>query len=191
VRYCEQLFQISDKRLSCFISPMGPFLDPGSRGFEEPERYGYRQFARTLEEHCRCLVQPSWKNILSYETAWMDREEIVAATYDAGEALNALKLRYGRINPAQGQAVAARIAQSRDLKEQLDRLEQGGVPDPAALAALQGEIHAFSVSTVCDKRELFWRRHVLNLRLRGLLAMVVGYLADQLRRVVRRVPARP
>ena len=25
-----------------FISPLAPFLDPGSRAFEEPERYGYR-----------------------------------------------------------------------------------------------------------------------------------------------------
>lgn len=185
VRYCEHLFQISDKRLSCFISPMGPFLDPGSQGFEEPARYGYRQFARTLEEHRQLLVQPSWKQILSYETAWMDREEIVAATYDAGEALNALKMRYGRIDPAQGRAVAARIRQSRDLKQQLDRLEQGGAPDPAALAALQGEIHAFSVSTVCDKRELFWRRHVVNFRLLGILDMIGGYLADLLRRGVQ------
>src|SRR5262249_18526766 len=32
--YCEHLFEISDRRLSCFISPMGPFLDPGSRVFE-------------------------------------------------------------------------------------------------------------------------------------------------------------
>jgi len=24
-------------RRSCFISPLGPFLDPGSRGFEAPE----------------------------------------------------------------------------------------------------------------------------------------------------------
>lgn len=188
VRYCEHLFQISDKRLSCFISPMGPFLDPGSRGFEEPARYGYRQFARTLEEHRQLLVQPSWKQILSYETAWMDREAIVAATYDAGEALNALKMRYGRIDAAQGQAVAARIAQGRALKQQLDRLEQGGAPDPGLWAALQGEIHAFSVSTVCDKRELFWRRHLVNFRLRGILWMVGGYLVGLLRRLRRRTP---
>ena len=41
VDYCERLFQLGDARLSCYISPMGPFLDPGSRGFEEPARFGY------------------------------------------------------------------------------------------------------------------------------------------------------
>ena len=61
VDYCERLFQLGDKRLSCFISPMGPFIDPGSRGFEEPERFGYRLFAHTLEEHRRLLVQPTWE----------------------------------------------------------------------------------------------------------------------------------
>jgi hypothetical protein len=187
VRYCEHLFQSSDARLSCFISPMGPFLDPGSRGFEEPERYGYRQFARTLEEHRQRLVQPSWKEILSYETRWMDRDEIVAATYDAGEALNALKLRYGRIDPAHGQAVARRIAQSRALQEQLDRLGQDVQSDAAALRALRGEIHTYSVSTVCDKRELFWRRHLINFKPQGILGMVLAYARDLARRVTRRL----
>jgi len=48
VDYCEHLFQVGDRRLSCYISPMGPFLDPGSRGFEEAERFDYRLSARTL-----------------------------------------------------------------------------------------------------------------------------------------------
>ncbi len=109
ITWCEHLFQISDARLSCFISPMGPFLDPGSRAFEAPEQFGYHLFARTLEEHRRLLVQPSWKQILSYETEWMSRDAMVAVTYDAAEALNDLKLRYGRIGQAQGEAVAARI----------------------------------------------------------------------------------
>jgi hypothetical protein len=173
IRYCEHLFQNSDKRLSCFISPMGPFLDPGSRGFEEPERFGYRLFARTLEEHRQLLVQPSWKRILNYETQWMSRSELVEVTYDAAEALNALKLRYGRIDKAHGQEVARRISHARTLKDRLDALDQDGEPDPEALRVLQGDIYAFSVSTVCDKRELFWRRHLVNFKPLGILRMVL------------------
>jgi hypothetical protein len=37
VDYCEHLFRFGDKRLQAFISPMGPFLDPGSQIFEDPE----------------------------------------------------------------------------------------------------------------------------------------------------------
>jgi B12-binding domain/radical SAM domain protein len=104
IEYCGHLFQLGDKRLSCFISPMGPFIDPGSRGFEEPDRFGYRLFARTLEEHRQLLVQPSWEHILNYETKWMSRRELVDATYDAAERLNELKVRYGRLSRRRGRS---------------------------------------------------------------------------------------
>ena len=75
IDYCEDLLKRfgKDGRLAPFISPLAPFLDPGSRGFEDPEEHGYQLFARTLEEHRRLLVAPSWKYVLNYETQWMDR----------------------------------------------------------------------------------------------------------------------
>jgi B12-binding domain/radical SAM domain protein len=178
VHYCEHLFQLADRRLSCFISPLGPFLDPGSAGFEEPERLGYRLFARTLAEHRRLLVQPSWQRILNYETRWMTREQLLAATYDAGEALNRLKLRYGRIDRTPGETVARRIAQARTLKARLDRLPADAT---AQQKHLRGEIYAFSVSTVCDKRELFWRRHLVNFRTLAILRIALAWLREQMR----------
>ncbi len=162
IAYCETLFQMTDKRLSCFISPMGPFLDPASRVFESPEAYGYRLFAHTLEEHRQQLVQPSWVQILNYETEWMTRDEMAAVTYDAGEALNALKLRYGRIAQAQGEAVARHIHDARELSARLEAAKESSTSDSEAEARLMGEVNAFSVSTVCDKTELFWSRQILN-----------------------------
>ena len=46
IDYCEELLKRfgKDGRLSPFISPLAPFLDPGSRGFENPEEHGYRLF---------------------------------------------------------------------------------------------------------------------------------------------------
>lgn len=181
VRYCEHLFQNSDKRLSCFISPMGPFLDPGSRGFEEPERFGYHLFAQTLEEHRQLLIQPSWQHILNYETEWMSREELLSVTYDAAEALNSLKLKYGRIDRVRGQEVALRIKRARELKDRLDAIHHGSETDNGTLQVLLGEIEAFSVSTVCDKRELFWRRHLVNYKVMGILRVVLAYLRDLIR----------
>ena len=164
VDYCERLFELGDRRLSCYISPMGPFIDPGSRGFEEPERFGYRLFARTLEEHRQLLVQPTWEHILNYETKWMTRRELVDATYDAAERLNELKIRYGRISTRRGRKVAANIAAARALRARLEAtLASGGDPDTDR--ALRGEISEFSMSTVCDKRELFWRRGWSQFRL--------------------------
>jgi hypothetical protein len=172
IDYCEHLFRLGDRRLSCYISPMGPFLDPGSRGFEEPERFGYRLFARTLEEHRRLLVQPTWEHILNYETKWMTRRELVDATYDAAERLNELKMRYGRISARRGRQVATSIAEARALRARLEAtLSQGG--DPDADADLRGEIARYSMSTVCDKRELFWRRGLSQFRL-AEVARIVG-----------------
>jgi B12-binding domain/radical SAM domain protein len=175
IDYCERLFQLSDRRLACFISPMGPFIDPGSRGFEEPERFGYRLFARTLEEHRQLLVQPTWERMLNYETKWMTRRELVDATYDAAERLNDLKRRYRRISTRSARAVARRIGQARALRARLDA-ESGPAGTSAASRELTGEIARFSMSTVCDKGELFWPRHIVNFRIAEMARLAGRYL---------------
>lgn len=177
IGYCEELFRRYDRRLSCFISPMGPFLDPGSHIYENPEKYGYRLLAKTLEEHRQLLLQPSWGQILNYETNWMNRDEMVEVTYDAAETLNALKLQYGRIDKSRGDGVASRIAQARALQERL--ANSGDGMDADALDILRGDIHAFSVSTVCDKRELFWRGHVMNFRWTEILRIGISGLFEK------------
>jgi B12-binding domain/radical SAM domain protein len=178
VEYCGHLFQLGDKRLSCFISPMGPFIDPGSRGFENPDRFGYRLFARTLEEHRQLLVQPTWERILNYETKWMTRRELVDATYDAAERLNELKIHHGRLSKRRGRGVARAIAEARALRARLDEqiAQDGGGPTNSALL---GEISRFSISTVCDKRELFWPRRFFNFRLKEIARIVGGYIGPR------------
>jgi hypothetical protein len=146
---------------------MGPFLDPGSRIFEAPEQFGYRMFARSLEDHRRLLVEPSWERILSYETEWMTRAELVDATYDAAEKLNQSKLKHKRISNRRGKTVARRIQDARQLRARL-AAGQGE-------ASLQGEISRFSESTVCDKRELFWARHMVNFKIFGMLEALGRY----------------
>jgi hypothetical protein len=175
VDYCEKLFKWGDRRLQCFVSPMGPFLDPGSQIFEEPERFGYRKFAHTLEEHRQLLVQPSWEHILNYETKWMTRARLVDATYDAAERLNELKLRYGRISPGRARSVADGIAEARRLRACLNA-SIGGEMAAVDVEALRGEISRFSDSTVCDKRELFWQRHMLSFRLPAIMKEAADYL---------------
>ena len=176
IDYCEHLFQESDSRLSCFISPMGPFIDPGSKCFENPERFGYKLFARTLEEHRQLLVQPSWRDILNYETRWMSRDELVDVTYDAADALNELKLKYLRINRSRGEAISQRISQARRLKDRLRQgVSSGNEVDSDMRQMLLGEIHEFSVSTICDKRELFWRRHLMSFKWLEIIRVAISY----------------
>jgi B12-binding domain/radical SAM domain protein len=190
VEYCGHLFEIGDKRLSCFISPMGPFIDPGSRGFEEPERFGYRLFAKTLEEHRQLLIQPSWEHILNYETKWMTRRQLVDATYDAAERLNELKVRHGRLSKRRGRGVAKGITEARALRLRLDgQTVQGS--EGATEDALVGEITQFSISTVCDKRELFWPRRVINFRVTEILRILRQYFGGGSKARVQQAPKLP
>jgi B12-binding domain/radical SAM domain protein len=175
VDYCETLFSWGDPRLQCFISPMGPFLDPGSQIFEEPARFGYRKLAHTVEEHRQLLTQPSWEHILNYETEWMTRAQLVDATYDAAERLNELKLRYGRITAEQAKTVADGIAEARRLRAGVNAGVAGRM-EPADAERLRGEIARFSHNTVCDKRELFWQRHMLSFRPAGIMKVAMQAL---------------
>ena len=175
IDYCDRLFRLFDRRLACFISPMGPFIDPGSRGFEEPERFGYRLFARTLEEHRQLLVQPTWERILNYETIWMTRRELVDATYDAAERLNDLKRLHRRVSAGSARAVARDIEAARRLRERLDAVIDHA-DGPATSPDIEGDIARFSMSTVCDKRELFWPRHLVNFRVTELARLAGRYL---------------
>ena len=160
VAYSERLIRDLDsgpeRRLIPFISPLAPFLDPGSPVFERPERYGYRLFAHTLEDHRQALVQPSWKYVLNYETQWLSRDEIVDSTYEAGLRLNRIKARYGLVETTQAERTDARIRRARQLIAQVDDIMSIGDEQRRAklLRAIKPQVDDANLSTVCDKTEL-------------------------------------
>ncbi len=134
VAYCGELLDRygSDGRVHPFISPLAPFLDPGSIAFEEPEKHGYRIFHRTLEDHRRALLQPSWKYVLNYETEWMSREEIVLSSYEAGLELNRIKARHGLMSADEVAQQEARNMRALRLLEELDasgEFEEAGLEE--------------------------------------------------------------
>ncbi len=68
-----------------FISPLTPFLDPGSLIFEMPERYGYKIHGRHLMEFYNALETGNgWEDYLNYETDAMNRKEMIETTYLVG-----------------------------------------------------------------------------------------------------------
>jgi radical SAM superfamily enzyme YgiQ (UPF0313 family) len=172
VDYCRGLlkrFQPYDK-LVPFISPLAPFLDPGSTVFEEPDKYGYRLLYRTVEEHRQALMTPSWKYILNYETEWMDRNEIVASTYESGKRLNRLKAEFGLIDRKTAESVELRIERALAMMGEIDRIM--ALPDPAEReSALESmlkkplSLETYSMSTVCEKRELEWPTRFIRMNL--------------------------
>lgn len=163
VDYCRSLLERfrSYHKLLPFISPLAPFLDPGSAAFEAPERYGYRLLYRAVEEHRQALMAPSWKYILNYETEWMDRDEIVYSTYEAGRRLNRLKAEFGLIDRKTAESVEMRIDGAVRMMKEIDRIMT--LPDDkereiALESTLKGprSLHIYSMSTVCEKKELEW-----------------------------------
>ncbi|MGQ9647027.1 MAG: TIGR04190 family B12-binding domain/radical SAM domain protein [Thermodesulfobacteriota bacterium] len=163
VEYCRTLLERHRAygKLVPFISPLAPFLDPGSMVFNDPEKFGYRLFYRTVEEHRRALLTPSWKYILNYDTKWMTRDDIVYSTYEAGKRLNRLKSEFGLIDQKTAASVEKRIEAAVRMMKEIDRIMN--LPDAREREAklesyLCGReaLEAYSMSTVCEKRELEW-----------------------------------
>jgi len=119
--YCEHLLERfgSDGRLHPFVAPLGPFLDPGCRAFEQPQ-LGYTTFCRTLEDHRRAFLHHGWQKILSYETGSMTRDDIVRATYDVADRLNALKHRHRLIDDRTFAEVRFRLKIARQIIANMD-----------------------------------------------------------------------
>ncbi len=163
VDYCRLLlerFRLYSK-LFPFISPLAPFLDPGSTVFEAPEKYGYRLLYRTVEEHRQALLAPSWKYILNYETEWMNRDEIVYSTYEAGKRLNRLKAEFGLIDRKTAESVEVRLEGAVRMMKEIDRIMTipNALEREVALESLssgRSALRHYSMSTICEKRELEW-----------------------------------
>jgi len=144
----------SDKRLSLFTSPLAPFLDPGCLAFEEPERHGYRVLFRSLEEHRKALLEPSWKYTLNYETEWMSRQDIVETTYEAGLRLNRLKAKHGLITEGVADATEERINTALEMLQRIDAIVASGTDQESQLSRIKATVDRVSISTVCEKEEL-------------------------------------
>ena len=165
IDYCEYLLQKfrGDKRLSLFIAPISPFLDPGSLGFEQPERYGYRVLFRTLEEHRQALVAPSWKYSLNYETEWMTRHQIAETAYEAILRLNRLKAKYGVISKQMAEAGEKRVADASEMMRRIDSLLAKGDYEEE-LARLKPEVDKINAFPIGEKIQLELPMGLIKLR---------------------------
>lgn len=159
VEWAAELMDRFDERLKVFISPLAPFLDPGSLAFEHPETYGYKILFRDFESHRRAIAAPTWKQCLNYETNWLTRDELVDVTYEAGRRLNQAKYDRGRIDLKTYRYVDGRIGRAIELMARFDRLLATGDPDLIARerAKLKAEADLASSDTVNAPHEIKWR----------------------------------
>lgn len=147
-----------DDKLFIYNAPFAPFVDPGSRVFEEPEKWGYTLRARTLEEHRQLLDNPSWKHVLSYETKWMSRDDVAEISYDAALVLAQCERDAGRIDEATCRDRCERTEFARELMHKVDDIMM--IKDPeernVRLWETKDEGTRMMNSTVCNKKDLDW-----------------------------------
>jgi B12-binding domain/radical SAM domain protein len=145
-----------DKRFAPFISPMAPFLDPGSRAFENPGKFGYKLLFTTLKEHIEAITMPSWKYILNYESKYITNDDLVYATYDAALGLNQLKAKSGSISQKVMQDNKVRTDRAIQIMKRIDEIMKITDKDlrNEKLGELGKETYKYSLSTVCEKKEL-------------------------------------
>ena len=130
VAYSERLLQkFPGGSVLPLICPMVPFLDPGSRFFEEPDRHGYTIFHRTLEEHRQAMVAPVWHQRLNYETRWLSRRGLQDVAYEAVERLVTVKAELGLLPRGWARRIVATIDETRGLLDDMERAHEldGGV----------------------------------------------------------------
>ncbi len=181
IKYCGALLKKYTRngngRVHPYISPLAPFLDPGSRAFENPQQYGYKLFYKTLEEHRQALLAPSWKYMLNYETEWMRRDELVASTYEAALGLNRLKVKYGLLKQREGHIIEMRIREAISLMRQVDEilLIRDGRIREDRMNRLRTRFSSLnSNAAICEKKELRWPVQSIRFNLPGIIWAALG-----------------
>jgi B12-binding domain/radical SAM domain protein len=162
--YCEELLKAQSRggNVHPHMAPLAPFLDPGSRAFEDPERYGYTVRYRTLKDLASALCAENWADTLNYETKWMSRSEIAASVYRSALRLSRQKHTLGMLSKRHLTRIEQNIARA-----------EGGTSGQMGAPGWEGETVA--------KKELRWRASVLPVRPLAALRAAVGALRAPIR----------
>ena len=174
VEYCGDLLQRygGTKKILPMIAPLAPFIDPGSRLFEEPELYGYRLFYRTLAEHRQAMLMPTWKQRLNYETEWMTRDDIVRATYDGAMRLVELKAAHGVMDREEAEKIKQHILMAKELMERMEDARWSTTPS-------RRNIQIEPARFLCNKHELDWPVKSWKVKLVNMLKLFSGLTKQQ------------
>lgn len=176
VDYCRDLMAESGSgiRLVPFISPLAPFVDPGSDVFESPDKYGYRLRFRSLEDHRRAMLSTTWTDMLNYETQWMDRDTIAQATYDSAIGLSRLKGEQGLFSKRRTEAVIRRARLEMDVMKKLRSLKSLPFKErKRSAAALRKVMRRSNGASVCQKEELNMSVSPVRVQLLNLLRLLL------------------
>ena len=176
VEYCGYLIKTFGPLVNPLIGPLAPFLDPGSIAHTNAEQFGYRIFFHTLEDYRTALLNPHWRDMLSYETDWMSRQDIVDTTYAALLELNAIKEKSGLISPTYAEKMDRFLRDNMSLLKHLD--EVGEMTETGLreyeLAKIKEEADNLLTQVALHKEELKWPMTGRRFYFFNILRMIRG-----------------
>ncbi len=192
VEYCRHLVERfgADPRLQFYVAPLGPFLDPGSRAYEDPS-LGYRKRFETVAEYRRALEELDWRDVLSFDTDGMDRATLVATTYEVADRLERLKFDAGLVDAATYGSVRDHLARAREVLDALDRSRDLPRDErEEVLHRMHADVAAANAGSTSGPRELSWTPSAGIRVTRALLGELAGALAAEVRRSADRFRGR-
>ncbi len=151
--YCARLMsKFRHEHVVPTITPMAPFLDPGSRFFEEPDKHGYRVHHRTLAEHVAAVQDPRWQKRLNYDTKWLPREEFLPVIHESLKRMVQYKQDFGRLNRRDAASVLDRMERNLEMTRRIDAAygDSSGGRLPADLRADIAEFNRKTLSYSSD-----------------------------------------
>ena len=120
IEYCKKILtQYGDRGVTAVVSPMVT-LDPGSIIADNPDKYGFTLYGKSLSEIERLFSAPYWKYRLNYETKWLSREDIFQLSLNAVMEITKKKNELGLIPDSVVKKVEFEVNASRILAKQID-----------------------------------------------------------------------
>jgi len=94
IKFSKDAIKMDRNNIYPFISPLAPYIDPGSLAFEFPEKYGYKITRSNLRKQIEGFKRPIWKYYLNYETKNFNPEDIIKLSYKYVKLLEDIKYNY-------------------------------------------------------------------------------------------------
>jgi len=130
VKYAEHLMEKYQKYdLNVYVSPMRPFLDPGSIIYDNPDKYGFKILFAGLKDYEKALLVPHWKDSFNYETRWLSRDEIVDISYEAARKMVLNKGKYGKLPRRHVRLTVEKIDDTIKLLDRIGKHNNSEMPD--------------------------------------------------------------
>lgn len=176
VSYCGYLLDRYGKRLNPLMGPLAPFLDPCSIAQVRSGEYGYDLIFESLEDYEMALLEPNWRDMLSYRTRLMSREQMVGTTYRALDRLFKIKAAHGQISEGNLKAILASFEENARILERLDRAKRAADPELAGIEQekIKKDAQVLWKNDLLLKRQLEWPVVGPRFRYLKILRMLIG-----------------